>query len=412
MVDSQGRVWFTDEGLAAVGVYNPSTQTVTEYDLPGTTGPGATHDTHASPVGITVGPDGNIWFAQQGDDLIGMIDPNTAPESGGSAPMPVSAGVVTVYASGTTIASPTNIVTADGKLWITDNDGHIGEFDPSNTGAGVTVVALNSVASNWLSQGIAVGSDGDLWVGVFVPGGGTGGGLVRVNPGNPSQQTLFPTSGNSGVLTVTAGSDGNIWVTEGNDQIGMLIPDAPSPQIQQFSTANSGSQTDGITAGPDGNVWFTDHGSIGSIAGGFGVLPATQLVVALPSSITAGSPFSVTVTDRYVYGADAGTTDTLYNGSVTLQLASGPGSLGGTLTAQAVNGVATFPGLTIGQGGSYTIQANAGVSSGARRPRSRSRPRRRARRPRRRARRTTRRPRRARRPRPRRSSPSRSTRSI
>ena len=52
--------------------------------------------------------------------------------------------------------------------------------------------------------------------------------------------------------------------------------------------------------------------------------------------------------------------DTTFDGSVTLALANNPagGTLGGTLTATAVNGVADFPGLTINNpGNGYTLQA-------------------------------------------------------
>ena len=54
--------------------------------------------------------------------------------------------------------------------------------------------------------------------------------------------------------------------------------------------------------------------------------------------------------------------DPTFNGSVTVALANNPasGTLGGTLTVTAVNGVATFSGLTINNpGNGYTLQATA-----------------------------------------------------
>ena len=50
-----------------------------------------------------------------------------------------------------------------------------------------------------------------------------------------------------------------------------------------------------------------------------------------------------------------------YNGSVTIALANNPGgsTLGGTLTVPAVNGVATFSGLTLNKAGTgYTLKAH------------------------------------------------------
>src|SRR5262249_51080615 len=64
-----------------------------------------------------------------------------------------------------------------------------------------------------------------------------------------------------------------------------------------------------------------------------------------PSSVTAGSPFGLTVTAE----DGSGNPITSFNGTVTVGLASNPGgtTLGGTLTATASNGVATFSGLSL-----------------------------------------------------------------
>ncbi len=77
-----------------------------------------------------------------------------------------------------------------------------------------------------------------------------------------------------------------------------------------------------------------------------------------PPGVLAGSTFGLTVDELNVQNQ----IDTSYNGSVTVSLASNPGNstLGGTLTVQAVNGVATFSGLTISNPGlAYTLQVSA-----------------------------------------------------
>ena len=87
---------------------------------------------------------------------------------------------------------------------------------------------------------------------------------------------------------------------------------------------------------------------------------ASQVVVSTqpPGSVTAGRGFilSVTVEDPF------GNAITDYNGTVTIALATNPGggSLGGTLTATAINGVANFSGLTLDIAGTgYMIKATA-----------------------------------------------------
>ena len=67
-----------------------------------------------------------------------------------------------------------------------------------------------------------------------------------------------------------------------------------------------------------------------------------------PASVTAGTGFGLTVTAE----DNSGNVDTSFNGTVTVAMASNPGgaTLGGTLTATAQNGVATFSGPDARQG--------------------------------------------------------------
>src|SRR5205823_3210060 len=53
---------------------------------------------------------------------------------------------------------------------------------------------------------------------------------------------------------------------------------------------------------------------------------------------------------------------TSFNGAVTVAIATGPAgaTLGGTTTVTAVNGVATFTGLTLDLAGTYTLTASGG----------------------------------------------------
>jgi sugar lactone lactonase YvrE len=86
---------------------------------------------------------------------------------------------------------------------------------------------------------------------------------------------------------------------------------------------------------------------------------ATQLGVAVPGFAVADAPFPVTVTAL----DSSGNPVLSFNGPVTLALdPSSPAgaTLGGTLTAQAINGVATFPGLILANPGTgYALVASA-----------------------------------------------------
>ncbi len=83
----------------------------------------------------------------------------------------------------------------------------------------------------------------------------------------------------------------------------------------------------------------------------------THLVfhTGLPSNITAGVPVSPAVV---VYVEDLfGNVVLTDDSSVTITVHTGPGSVGGTVTVVAVNGVATFDNLVFDTAGTYTLQA-------------------------------------------------------
>jgi hypothetical protein len=88
---------------------------------------------------------------------------------------------------------------------------------------------------------------------------------------------------------------------------------------------------------------------------------ATHLVVTTqpPASLIAGSSFGLTVTVEDVNDDVVPS----FNGLVTItsETAPGGGNLSGILTAPAVNGVATFTGLSLNMVGSYTIRASSDV---------------------------------------------------
>jgi hypothetical protein len=87
---------------------------------------------------------------------------------------------------------------------------------------------------------------------------------------------------------------------------------------------------------------------------------AAQLAfIQQPTTALAGSDISPAIivdvedSDGNVVSSD--------NSSVTLSIASGSGTLGGTLTVSAVNGVATFSDVTLSTGGNYTLKAVDGA---------------------------------------------------
>jgi hypothetical protein len=149
-------------------------------------------------------------------------------------------------------------------------------------------------------------------------------------------------------------------------QIQTALYGLPSSDFHDNLGGNNGTTTSGLVNPAIYNE-ITGLGSpvanliVGGLSG-YGSTTGTtdHLVVTAqpPSSITAGNAFTVAISAETASGA----VDSSFQGSVTITLASNPGSgtLGGTLTVTAVKGVATFANLTISNAGSgYTLQASS-----------------------------------------------------
>jgi len=361
-----GNLWFTDSSANSIGAINPTTHAISLFSLP---------TPNALPNAITAGPDGNLWFTEFSADKVGMINPTThaikefALPTGLAHLWSITAGpdgnlwftffacqdvcninptthAVTLYP---TKGHTEGITTGpNGNLWFTTNQQTIGEINPS-TGA------QSYFAAPWSPElffpaAIACGSDGNLWFTSDVSLIG----MINPTTGATSQFNI-PTA-NSGSWAITPGPDGNLWFTDVNTgHVDSINPTTDA--MAEYAVPYTGSEPYSITTGPDGNLWFTDEGTN---AIGVATLTTSQLVVTAqpPASVTAGSPFGLTVTAEN----SSGNPITSFDGTVTVALAANPGNatLGGTLTATASKGVATFSGLTLTPAAAgYTLEVAA-----------------------------------------------------
>ena len=109
-----GALWFTEFTASKIGRITTAGVVTHEFPIPVSgqyfdifTG---TLTTSSGPRGITVGPDGNLWFAEFNANRIGRITPD---------------GVITEFLIPTPNARPEDITTGpDGNLWFTDPVGN------------------------------------------------------------------------------------------------------------------------------------------------------------------------------------------------------------------------------------------------------------------------------------------------
>ena len=256
-----GNVWFTENQANQIGMINPTSHAVSEFPIP---------TAKSGPSGITAGPDGNLWFTEFAANQIGMINPTThvvsqfAIPTAGSGPAAITAG-------------------PDGNLWFTEfNAGQIGEINP--TTHVVTEYAIPTASSG--PMGITAGPDGNLW---FTESNGNNIGTI-----NPTLHTIsehaIPQSG-SQPFEIVAGSNGSMWFTENaGNRIGEI--NTSTFAFSKFPVPTGSSGPYGITAGADGNIWFVESstnliGELNVNNGVFGVIPVPTASAA-PTQIIAG----------------------------------------------------------------------------------------------------------------------------
>jgi virginiamycin B lyase len=215
---------------------------------------------------IARGPDGRMWFTENGGNKIGRID---------------GRGRIQEFPIPTKDSQPHAIAFAAARLWFTEYQGSkVGRLNPDRT---VTEFAVPTPDAGPL--GMALGPDGALW---FTER--TAERIGRLDPATGGFRE-FALSPGSNPQRITAGADGALWFTEFlPSRIGRITTDG---HVTEFPlTADSGPV--GITAAPDGAIWFAE-----ARAGRIGRMDLRGTVTAEYNAPTLNSsPFQITVESR------------------------------------------------------------------------------------------------------------------
>jgi streptogramin lyase len=216
--------------LVLLGTASGAGQTFTEFPLPASAGYG--------PIGITAGPDGNVWFTvyAPGAPGIGRITPE---------------GLITTFTIPTSRSQPLEITTGpDGNLWFTEIAVHanrIGRITPSGSFAEFPIPTARCVPN-----GIATGPDGALWFTEYA-----GNKIGRITTSGAITEFVVPTS--TLLEKIVAGPDGALWFVERSaNKIGRITT---SGAITEFPIPTPFSRPLYIATGPDGALWFGESGA-------------------------------------------------------------------------------------------------------------------------------------------------------
>ncbi len=167
--------------------------------------------------------------------------------------------------------------------------------------------------------------------------------------------------------TVTAAAPGagtptgTLTFKDGSTTLGSVSLNGSGQATFSISSLALGSHAITVVYGGDAN--FTGSTSAPFNESVDQTPPSVVVFNQQPTSATAGVTISpdITVDVEDPFGNIVGSDSS----DVTLAIATGPGSLLGTVTVTAVNGIATFTGLSINTAGVYTLLATDGTLTGA-----------------------------------------------
>lgn len=269
-----GNIWFVEIGATqdAVAWISPDGQEVMEFP---------TLTPLSGPEQITTGPDGNIWFTEWDANQVGRISPDGTNQQ--------------EFLTPTQPSNPAGILTAsDGNVWFADEDNNF-----------LSMITLDGMIMEYLVPTansrpfyMCNGPDGNIWFVEF--------GASQVGRFNPVSKVFdeYPTlTPDGGLNDIAAGSDGNLWFTEGNNNlIGRISPDGTS--MEEFPIPTADSSPFGILGGADGNIWFSefDGNNIGVMNTSGNILMEIPVPTAdsWPLDLTLDSVGNVWFTERNV----------------------------------------------------------------------------------------------------------------
>lgn len=292
-----GGLWFTENAKNRIGRATTA-GVVSEF-------PGGAHD---KPVGITAGPDGNLWY--------------TATGGGGAIARITPTGTVTEFTTGLTAnSSPRDIALGpDGNLWFTEAaTNQIGRITPQGR-----ITEFGGLSASPME--ITAGPDGNLWFteqAVLLPA------IGRITPSGVISEFRSGLSLLSAPQGITAANDGNLYFTDnGTNTVGQVTT---SGVITRWSAGITGAaDLQGITSGGDGRIWFAElaAGQVGrmTVAPGAGAVAASAVTDTAATVSGAVSPNSDATTYHFEWGLTAA------YGQSTPEVSAGSGSAAQTVS--------------------------------------------------------------------------------
>src|SRR5438132_1860529 len=288
-------------------------------------------DFPASAGAMTVGRDGNLWFTDIRQNVIGRL---------------TSSGQYTSFPIPSRNTVPVSITTGtDGNLWFVEGVGRVGRMTPTGVFTEF-LIPQNLTGGAWA---IASGPDGNAWFleavdgkhvarvdanGTFrdfaVPGaqylGGiatafdglwlidTGGNMIMKmrTDGSISATNSIPAGSSISSATGVTALDGTFWFIHGTGGIARITPNGV---VTEYPIPTPNALPAGLALGNDGNIWFSDYSN-----NQIGQLVVSTATAGGHATINVSAPFGEKLADIFFLqpparGASATTHGTTVLGS-------------------------------------------------------------------------------------------------
>src|SRR5438105_7023575 len=260
--------------IAPMGALTPAayaaTGTITEFN--NSNRPGIIQNSSSDPLGLAVGPDGNLWFTDAGENL---------QATGGAAAPPKQIGrfhladgslsfnpAADWFPNGEPGSVPVALTNSgDNNLWFANAGTSANDVGAINAQGGNPLGVKDpfgaGIPASTISD-ITLGPDNNLWFTMFGSGnigriGRDGTNLTALKlPGGRSAVQPVTTTVTQHPQAITAGPDGNLWFTiQQSRTIGRMTPVGT---FSEFTPPATLPGLAGIATGSDGNLYVTAEG--------------------------------------------------------------------------------------------------------------------------------------------------------
>ncbi|MEO8740306.1 MAG: lyase [Casimicrobiaceae bacterium] len=264
-----GPVYFTGQASGKLGILDPQSGKTVEVPL----------GTGSAPHGVIVGPDGNAWISDGGQNAIVRVDAKTRAVK--VWPLPADTGYTNL-----------NTLTFDrqGRVWFTGQSGYYGRLDPATGDMKVWKAPRGSGP-----YGITTTPGGEVYYASLA-----GNHIAQINVDTGEATVIEPPTPGQGARRVWSDSRGRIWVSYWNTgHVGVYDPAAKAWREWKLP---GNAHAYSVWVDDKDKVWLTDWSSNAIVR----FDPVTEKFDAYPSNKERANVRQMLGRSGEAWGAESG----------------------------------------------------------------------------------------------------------